>query len=160
MTLTVVLGGCATTPRGAGNASGVPEDFWLSVTVMNESDGDLQPMCERPVKYLIESDRVLRATSGTGVSEYAPTTMLRHLSTEHVREVYNALVSSGVNEHGTNVSVAPRRNELGDRRLVVVSSRQDGRRRTVVIDQTAGVDAGACGLVEVLNRLAWRVAGD
>lgn len=139
------------------SADAVPEDFWLSLTVMAPSTDPAADRAHTPARYLIESDCVLRAAVGPGASENSLTSFVRPLSQQQVINVYADTQDIRASELQP-VSIAPTRDNLGDRRLIVLSLRERGFRRTYLIDPAINPDhaSRAYTLADRLAELAWR----
>ncbi len=158
------LAGCRAAPRDVG---GVPDDFWLSVTVMGPvrpgpaggSPGQPQGAEDQPSRFVVEADRVLRAETGPSAAETDFPPVLRVLSAGQVKDLHDALVRSGLPERAGDLAVAraPTPAEVGTRRVLVISYRLDRARRTLVIDADASPDDAAKvqPVLERLRALAW-----
>lgn len=163
------LAGCRAAPRDVG---GVPDDFWLSVTVMGPvrpgpaggQPGQPQGAEDQPSRFVVEADRVLRAATGPSAAETDFPPVLRVLSAGQVKDLHDALVRSGLPERAgiggagdLAVARAPTPAEVGTRRVLVISYRLDRARRTLVIDADASPDDAAKvqPALERLRALAW-----
>lgn len=159
--MTLCLSACATSPRAQESranalpAHAVPEDFWISVTVMNPVDDPQAPRAARPARYLIEADHALRVLTGPGVSEYTHPPLLRQLSESQTGAVYRAFHQAQLAGQGGEVSTAP--HAPASSALIVISAREHRTRKTIVIDTVANPElaAKAQPLVETLAQMAW-----
>ena len=150
-----------------------PEDFWLSVTVLGPARSagyaDL-PRAERPGRYVIEADRILRASQGPGASEDAFPPQLRALSDEQWCRVWDTIRSTGIaREPGKlSISMAPRLEQAPEQTVIIISYSAEGVRRAIAVNLTAdeGAKPGTAAaaeaekadakkIVDVLADLSW-----
>lgn len=169
------LVGCA----GAGGARAErvfesvepPADFALGATVLRpvplalgagvRTAGSGLRLAERPARYLVEADAVLRAAIGPGASEttYPPRT--RQLSREQWAELWREFraMSLAESDHPAMAGRAPTIDEAaeasGGRTTWVITFAAAGDRRTLVIHEGGEGEGEARRVVERLAGLAW-----
>lgn len=166
----VVLAGCAGSSQHSSNAAvvaeRVPEDFWLSITVMGPVRAGGDAAYEqigaglRPGRYVVEPDRSLRAAVGPAAEDWAYPPRLRRISASEMAEVWSLVRSSGVlaADHPDTASRAPSLEMVTGRTVYVVSTHADGARRVVVINvepEPAASAAAVRPMIERVAKMAW-----
>lgn len=178
--LGLVLAGCAESGPAAREQALArefpPSDFWLGVTVFAPGQGDLTtstppapPRAQRPARYVIEADQVLRASFGLGgggadaqgVSEQTFPPQTRQLTGDQMNDLWKILRSSTLVDasSGSLVGRPPTPTETEGRLVYVVSFAFAGDRRTLQIESEgpkAGSRADAERLTDRLAALAWQ----
>lgn len=109
--LLLSLPGCSSTPRPLPEPEPVvlpdttPEDFALSITVVGpssaETDIDDRPRAERPARYLVEPDGVLRAAIGPGATPRVYPRQTRQLTEAQVQRLWRLVGETGLLEPNT-----------------------------------------------------------
>jgi hypothetical protein len=168
------LGGCAGGPARYERAlaSDVPpEDFTLSATVLRPVPlawaagvrvaGAPTAAAERPGRYIVEADSVLRAAIGYGAQDttYPPRT--RQLTRAERALLWRELATTPLVDvdHPARAGRAPSIDEAseasGGKTTWVIEFSAAGRRQTLVIHEGGEGEAEARRLVESMSRLAW-----
>mgnify|MGYP001420597556 CR=1 FL=1 len=147
----VWLCGCAGRP--SLTAAELPDDFGLSVTVLPGSD-------MQAAWYVLEPDGSLRAAIGERRHDSVRPGLVRRLSREQVRHVWETVVDAGLadhDRHGQRVSPTASR-ALGGAAIVELAAM--GRRSTVAVGRAdARTVDGVRKVVEELRSLAWAKGG-
>lgn len=164
--------GCSAQRRARYDAAVVaeqpPADFWLAVTVLKAPADTASraasyqriPLARRPARYIIESDRVLRAAVGSGASDETFPPETRQLTEQEFQSLWAMLRGSSLvqNEHPATVGRAPQAATIGAATIYVVAFSIDGDRRTLALEaepNAAPSAPDAAKLVERLGALAW-----
>lgn len=141
----------------------MPADFGLSVTVLSDEIepgriGRL-PRWQRPARFVIEPDRVLRASDGPGVSTRLFPAATRRLDAGQMLGLWEMVRGTGVVRPGHPGAVAWSDGEppISAGSVAVITVSAGGERRTVIVPvDEADPDAGAARvLVDRLADLAW-----
>ncbi len=102
LALSLLLTGCSAT--GSLDADSAPDDFVLGVTVydlpsaepVSSTDTSRLPRAQRPARYVIEADGVLRASFGTAASPAYFPPMTRRLTPEQIDHLWALTRQTGV----------------------------------------------------------------
>lgn len=163
--LTIATVGCARDSQTSTLGSGleVPVDFALAVTVFAPASADRNsrvPVSRRPARYVLEPDRVLKASTGPGSDERTYPPRVRQLTREEFDRVWemtresNALSPEESASVGSPETFVPPRG----RTCWLISTCAFGKRTSAALEpaSASGADgAGAGRLVDELARLAW-----
>ncbi|MBX3404849.1 MAG: hypothetical protein KF699_15675 [Phycisphaeraceae bacterium] len=168
------LGGCAGGNARFERALASPEppsDFALSATVLRPVPlawaagvrvaGAPTGAADRPARYIVEADSVLRAATGAGAQEttYPPRT--RQLTRAQREQLWRELAATPLVDvdHPARAGRAPSIDEAseasGGKTTWVIEFSAAGRRQTLVIHEGGEGEAEARRLVESMARLAW-----
>ncbi len=140
-----------------------PEDFTLAVTVMGPAatpeEIDAEPRAERPARYIVEPDGVLRAAVGPGATPRVYPGQTRQLTADQVERVWRLVVNTGLLEPGTLTRIEstetffPRR----ERATALIYVRERGEARHFAVRLPVGdvESAGVVQLVDEIAGLAW-----
>jgi hypothetical protein len=168
------LGGCAggdaRFERAIASAE-PPADFALSATVLRPVPlawaagvrvaGAPTGAADRPARYIVEADSVLRAAIGHGALDptYPPRT--RQLTRAQREQLWRELAETPLvdADHPARAGRAPSIDEAseasGGKTTWVIEFSAAGRRQTLVIHEGGEGEAEARRLVESMSRLAW-----
>lgn len=164
-----VLVGCSSTPRPIPEPEPIvlpdaaPEDFALSVTVIapasNDDPVDEMPRPQRPARYIIEPDGVLRAAIGPGATPRVFPRRTRLLDAAQVRRLWRLVGETGLYEATTLTGIDntetffPQRS----RPTALVYIRQQGVGSHFAVRLPVGdTESAAVGqLIDELAELAW-----
>ena len=167
--LMLCLPGCSSTPRPLPEPEPVvlpdttPEDFALSITVVGpssaETDIDSLPRAERPARYLVEPDGVLRAAIGPGATPRVYPRQTRQLDQAQVQRLWRLVGETGLLEPTTLTRIDnteiffPQRS----RPTALVYIRQQGTGSHFAVRLPVGdAESPAVGqLIDELAGLAW-----
>lgn len=167
--LLLSLPGCSSTPRPLPEPEPVvlpdstPEDFALSITVVGpssaETDIDSLPRAERPARYLVEPDGVLRAAIGPGATPRVYPRQTRQLDQAQVQRLWRLVGETGLLEPTTLTRIDnteiffPQRS----RPTALVYIRQQGTGSHFAVRLPVGdAESPAVGqLIDELAGLAW-----
>lgn len=164
--LTIGLGGCASKPLGPAPVAGVdyPADFALSVTVMTpgrdtDDDGrDLtvgRDLADRPARYIVEPDGLLRAAVGAGASATVFPRRTKYLTDRQMASLWGKLEwlrpELQIGDPGEDT---PRRITSS---TAIIHVTAEGRRTTRVV--ALDNDEWAKSLVRTLGEHAWLSTG-
>lgn len=159
--------GCATTaPIVAFAQPSPPEDFWLSVTVQGPQRATGYAMLarsDRPARYVVEADRVLRAAVGPGASENRFPPQTRTLSDEQFARVWRVLRESSIvrDQSATMVSTMPTLDTAPTGTSIIISYVANGLHEAHVIplSETPSESPTVSGFsMSALNRDARAIA--
>ena len=169
------LGGCA----GAGGARferaiaspEPPTDFSLAATVLRPVPlalaagvrvaGAPTGTADRPARYIVEADSVLRAAIGHGAQDATYPSRTRQLTRAQRVQLWRELVATPLVdvEHPARAGRAPSIEEAseasGGKTTWVIEFSAAGRRQVLVIHEGGEGEAEARRLVESMARLAW-----
>lgn len=114
----------------------------------------------RPGRYVLESDRILRAAIGPAAHDAAFPPQTRRLTQAEVADIWTAVRSSDVlmTGHPNSSSTAPHPDTVLGQTVYVITTSANGRRQTVVIpvEPTPGPMADRTRpLIEKVASLAW-----
>lgn len=166
------LGGCAGS-RSARALESIepPTDFALGATVLRpvplalgagvRTAGPGLQLAERPARYLVEPDAVLRAAVGPGASETTYPARTRQLTRDQWAALWKEFraMSLADSDHPAVAGRAPTIDEAaelsGGRTTWVITFAAAGDRRTLVIHEGGEGEDEARRIVERLAGLAW-----
>ncbi len=164
-----VLPGCSSTPRPIPEPEPIvlpdvaPEDFALSITVISPASADDPiddlPRAERPARYVVEPDGVLRAAIGPGATPRVYPRQTRQLDAARVQRLWRLVGETGLLEPGTLTRIDnteiffPQRS----RPTALVYIRQQGAGSHFAVRLPVGdaESAGVGQLIDELAELAW-----
>jgi hypothetical protein len=148
-----------------------PADFALSATVLRPVPlawaagvrvaGGPAKVSERPARYMVEADSVLRAALGPGASDETFPPRTRQLTRAEREQLWRELTATPLvdADHPARAGRAPTIDEAaqasGGRTTWVIEFSGAGRRQTLVIHEGGEGETEARGLVDSLARLAW-----
>jgi len=163
------LPGCSSTPRPLPEPEPVvlpdttPEDFALSITVVGpssaETDIDSLPRAERPARYLVEPDGVLRAAIGPGATPRVYPRQTRQLDQAQVQRLWRLVGETGLLEPTTLTRIDnteiffPQRSR--PTALVYIRQQGTGSHFAVRLPVGDAESAMVAQLVDQLADLAW-----
>ncbi|MEN0019974.1 MAG: hypothetical protein AAF747_03715 [Planctomycetota bacterium] len=161
--LAAVLTGCAGGARTTGTAAAfgtVPRDFSLGVTVF---EAELRPgeslsfedraRAERPARYVIEADGVLRTAVGDSATPGSFPRITRRLDETQLERVWQLAQTTGVLDGAGRIENVNTFDPRRDRPIAAVYVQADELRRHAALD--LATDDAAYRLVDELARLAW-----
>ena len=155
-----VLTACSSTPEAADAPlppSSAPSDFSLALTVYAPASAHNNPRVpawRRPARYVIQTDQVLRAAVGPGVSQDLLPPQTRQLQPAQVERLWADVRDGGLlaADHAGRVPTLAGFEPIPKATTLVVSVTGAGERRTLVL----GADDGAGRRVaERLAQYAW-----
>ena len=167
-----VVGGCAGSGGGdvvAGRGEGaatVPDDFWVSATVLGPvrtgSATQLLARGLRPGRYVVEPDRGLRVSLGTGAMETTFPPLTRTLTRGEFTELWSLVNSAGLldarhpNAAKGNGAIDPE--TIEGKTVYVLTAHARGRHELVILEvepECGEWCARAKGVVEWMGGKAW-----
>jgi hypothetical protein len=165
LTALAALSACASQKRAnyehALAAPIPPDDFWLAVTVLRPPAEAASraaayktlPIANRPARYVVEADRILRAATGSGASEVTFPDQTRQLSDAQFDHLWETLRASSLvkPDNPALVGSAPPTPTMLDKTIYIVSFAAAGNRRTLAFDDAAEAQP----LIDELAKLAW-----
>lgn len=164
-----LAGGCATTRGGEGAtraAAGTdyPSDFTLSVTVMTPdqesgaNDRDLtfgKDLAERPGRYIVEPDGLLRAAVGAGATTQVYPPRTKYLTDRQMADLWRRLEwirpDLQIGDPGEDTSIR------ASHPTAIIHVSANGRRTTKVVNLEE--DEWGKSLVRTLGEHAWLSTG-
>lgn len=163
--LCLALAGCSSTPvvkpepEPAALPERAPDDFALSVTVMGPAtepaEIDATPRPERPARYIVEPDGVLRAAIGPGATPRVYPGQTRQLTTGQVQRLWRLASNTGLLDGDTLAKVDntetffPSR----ERTTAMVYIRQGGVGQSFAVRLPVG-DAESPAVEQLIDQLA------
>lgn len=167
--LLLCLPGCSSTPRPLPEPEPVvlpdtaPEDFALSITVVGpssaETDIDDRPRAERPARYLVEPDGLLRAAIGPGATPRVYPRQTRQLTEAQIQRLWRLVGETGLLEPTTLTSIDnteiffPQRSR--PTALVYIRQQGTGSHFAVRLPVGDAESAMVAQLVDQLADMAW-----
>lgn len=142
-----------------------PADFTLGVTVLSPAvtaeEIDAAARAERPARYIVEPDGVLRAAIGAGASPRVYPGETRRLTAEQVERVWRLVAASGILEPGslTRIESTETFYPGRERATALVYVRQGGEASHHAVRLPLGdVESdGVAQLIDEVAELAWVV---
>lgn len=168
MVVVGVAGGCAGSGGDVveGRAAMPPDDFWVSVTVLGPvrtaSAANALARGLRPGRYVVEPDRGLRVSLGTGAMETTFPPLTRALTRGEFTELWSLVNGAGLLDTGHpnaakgNGAIDPE--TIEGKTVYVMTAHANGRREMVIleVDPECGEWCGkAKGVVEWMGGKAW-----
>lgn len=146
------LGACGATRHPV---VGSPGDFALGVTVLGTKDGGRLPRGQRPARYVVEPDGVLRVAVGAGVEASTFPSRVRRLSRLQVERLWELVEAGGYlrEDHPGQVRDVEGFRPTPRDGWALVDVTAGGQRRAVAV--RVDEDQGAARLADELAGLAW-----
>lgn len=140
-----------------------PSDFWIAVTVMGplrEGGAAALPRSQRPGRYIIEADWILRAALGPGARPDVFPAQTRQLTQAQMYDLWRLLQSTGLSntESPLRSFLEPDAKALAGRTVYIVVWHARGRHRTLLIEGESGdpqAIAEARKITDAIAALAW-----
>jgi hypothetical protein len=161
----LALPGCSSTPavrpepEPAVLADRAPADFALGITVLSPASDpaqiDATPRPQRPARYIVEPDGVLRAAIGPGATPRVYPGRTRRLDTEQVQRLWRLASNTGLLDGDTLTRIDntetffPSR----ERTTALVHIRQGGEGRHFAVRLPVG-DAESPAVLQLIDQLA------
>jgi hypothetical protein len=163
-----LLASCASSPSASPGevAANPPEDFWIGVTILGPERAPAATAAlaraMRPGRYVVEADRFLRVSLGTGAKETSFPPRTRLLTTTELAELWQAASAAGF-LNAAHPNVARGNGEVDPETIVgktvyVITTHASGRRELLVMETDPECSEWcekARGVVEWMAGKAW-----
>lgn len=169
MVLLAALAACSSTPRPLPEPEPVvlpdraPDDFALAITIIgpatNETPIDERPRPQRPARYVLEPDGVLRAAIGPGATPRVYPRQTRQLDAAQMQRLWRLVEQTGLYATTTLTRIDNTETFFPQRSrptaLVYVRQQGEGAHFAVRLPVGDAESAATLQLVDELAALAW-----